>query len=303
MKSRGYESVTGKIDGEAIGLGWINGVTLWSNVKATSMRRHSHPDMELLFCLRGELVYEIEGSGSVKVRQGSGMVIPRNTMHMLEGGTDVPCERLGLHIAASVPRGSRFAVFTASDFASLSEVMLKNPAVPFRLDATLSSAVKELSAIIKSGICRTSAGRSLVRILCSSVFYRTSETLSRPLASARPQLMGNAVEFFNQHYAERITTEDLIRYMGYGRTRLFELFKAHTGLPPNEYIVRLRVKKAQEKMQKPGCTVADVAKSCGFENAAYFSSVFRKYTGLSPTRFMKKAASGCRREKGDGSEP
>lgn len=289
MKSRGYESVTGKIDGETIGLGWINGITLWSNVKATSMRRHSHPDMELLFCLRGELVYEIEGSGSVKIHHGSGMVIPRKTMHMLEGGTDAPCERLGLHIAASVPRDSRFAVFTASDFATLRGVMVKNPAMPFRIDATLSSAVKELSAIIKNGSCRTSSERSLVRILCCSVFYHTSEMLSRPRVPAQPQLMADAVEFFNRHYAERITTEDLIRYMGYGRTRLFELFKAHTGLPPNEYLVRLRIRKAQEKMSVPGCVLADTAKSCGFENASYFSSVFRKYTGYSPTQFMKKA--------------
>ena len=44
------------------------------------------------------------------------------------------------------------------------------------------------------------------------------------------------------NYSKKIDADDLIRHMGYGRTQLYTLFKKHTGLTPNEYLVRLRSK-------------------------------------------------------------
>ena len=73
--------------------------------------------------------------------------------------------------------------------------------------------------------------------------------------------------------------DDLIRFMGYGRTRLFTLFKRHTGLTPNEYLVRLRIRKAKELVKQRTSDAATVAKAVGFNDPAYFKNVYLHYTG------------------------
>ena len=73
--------------------------------------------------------------------------------------------------------------------------------------------------------------------------------------------------------------------MGYGRTQLFHLFKQHTGLSPNEYLVRFRVKKAKEMLTQTSMSIVAVAKATGFSSVSYFNKVFLKYEGSRPIAF------------------
>jgi AraC-like DNA-binding protein len=53
----------------------------------------------------------------------------------------------------------------------------------------------------------------------------------------------------------------------------------------------LRMKNAERllsTMWGSGCAIAEIAQMCGFENALYFSRVFKKYFGCSPSQFVKK---------------
>ena len=70
--------------------------------------------------------------------------------------------------------------------------------------------------------------------------------------------------------------------MGYGRTQLYNLFKKHTGLTPNEYLVRFRIATAQELLNQR-TPIEDVASAVGFSSLRYFKQVFLKYTGQDPS--------------------
>ena len=79
------------------------------------------------------------------------------------------------------------------------------------------------------------------------------------------------------NYSKKIDDDDLIRHMGYGRTQLYTLFKKHTGLTPNEYLVRFRIATAQELLNQR-TPIEDVASAVGFSSLRYFKQVFLKYT-------------------------
>ena len=70
---------------------------------------------------------------------------------------------------------------------------------------------------------------------------------------------------------------------------MFDLFKAQTGLTPNDYLQRLRVEAAQEQLRQTDFSVTQIALAMGFSSGQYFSTVFARYTGVSPTRFRKGA--------------
>ena len=127
-----------------------------------------------------------------------------------------------------------------------------------------------------------SAEIGLIRALCCTVLFWVADTLSRPLAAPEPQMMDEAVKFLESHFADKITSDALVLRMGYGRTQLFSLFKRHTGLSPNEYLVRYRIRKAKELLSRPGATAAGVAQATGFSSVGYFRKVFTKYAGVTP---------------------
>jgi len=283
MTKSDCEYVNGEISSDQLGLGWISGITRWDTTKAVHTKPHRHRFMEMIFCLRGELPYSVTGHGSITVSEGSGVIIPGNTTHFLGGGTDLPCERIGLHIATDSLCPTRHSVFSAADLKSIRKTLDDMAGIPFRLDTNLQNAVRELSGFLKRPHPITSFELGFIRSLCCGILFRTVNILRKPLVAPRTQMMEAAVDFINQHYSENFNVEDLTRFIGYGRTRLFTLFKRHTGLTPNEYLVRLRIRKARELLERGNADAGLVARSVGFNDPAYFKTVYLRYTGTAFT--------------------
>jgi len=76
--------------------------------------------------------------------------------------------------------------------------------------------------------------------------------------------------------------------MGYGASRLCQLFKARTGLAPLEWLIRYRIEQAGKLLKDSGFPVAEIARRVGFDDPSFFARVFRKRTGLSPSSYRRK---------------
>lgn len=75
--------------------------------------------------------------------------------------------------------------------------------------------------------------------------------------------------------------------IGISRSVLFRAFNAQYGVPPMQYIVDKRMQLAQQLICE-GMRIKDVACAVGYENQLYFSTMFKKTTGISPTEFRDK---------------
>lgn len=78
--------------------------------------------------------------------------------------------------------------------------------------------------------------------------------------------------------------ETLCREMAMSRTLFFSRLKSLTGKGPQEFIRILRLEKASELL-KNGISVSEVCEKTGFANSKYFSTVFKKHFGISPSKF------------------
>ncbi|TBL79146.1 response regulator [Paenibacillus thalictri] len=95
-----------------------------------------------------------------------------------------------------------------------------------------------------------------------------------------------ATEFIQSHYTEDISLDMLAAHVGLHPNYLSEVFKKETGFNFTDYVVTLRVKKAQALMQEnPWLSVAKVAELVGYGNTRYFSSLFHKKTGVRPSEY------------------
>lgn len=63
---------------------------------------------------------------------------------------------------------------------------------------------------------------------------------------------------------------------------------SHTGQSPKAYLSELRIRQACTLMKKSDISITAIAASVGFENSLYFSKVFKKIKGITPTEYRNK---------------
>lgn len=117
-----------------------------------------------------------------------------------------------------------------------------------------------------------------------TIVFHTNTELSEPVEKIRNSIRKN---YFRPDYA----LDEVIRGMPFHYDYLRKLFKKEVGSSPLEYMTTLRMKNAETLLTTLWAneyTVSEIAHLCGFEDPLYFSRVFKKYYGYSPTNFAKK---------------
>ncbi len=97
--------------------------------------------------------------------------------------------------------------------------------------------------------------------------------------------MQQVVRFIAENLDRPLTVRELARQVYLSQSRLKTRFKAELGIPPADYIARQKIARASELLRSTDCGVADIARALGFSTSQYFATVFRRYTGQSPSRF------------------
>ncbi|HYF50343.1 MAG TPA: AraC family transcriptional regulator [Planctomycetota bacterium] len=83
---------------------------------------------------------------------------------------------------------------------------------------------------------------------------------------------------------------EMAEHAGMSPAHLAVVFKQDTGLTPLEYMTGLRIEEAARRLRAPGeVSVTDVALELGFSSSQYFSLVFKKVKGCTPTEFREQA--------------
>ncbi|MBP1994518.1 response regulator transcription factor [Paenibacillus eucommiae] len=114
-----------------------------------------------------------------------------------------------------------------------------------------------------------------------------AQTLEAKTSESQPLPVVLEVErFLQKHYTENITNEMLSQKFGFVSSYISKLFRAHKGVSPSQYVTKLRIDKAKEIIRlQPHLRMKEVAELVGYNDALYFSRVFRKETGDWPTQF------------------
>ncbi|MEF3305968.1 AraC family transcriptional regulator [Paenibacillus sp. GYB003] len=91
------------------------------------------------------------------------------------------------------------------------------------------------------------------------------------------------------HYGAQADVNELARQSGASPGRFYDAFRTQTGLSPLQYVTAIRLNAALKQLAQPGASVAEVAHSVGYADELYFSKLFRKQMGMSPTEFAARA--------------
>ncbi len=91
--------------------------------------------------------------------------------------------------------------------------------------------------------------------------------------------------FLDEHYAERVSLQDLARFAGLSPYHLHRSFCRKIGMPPHGYQTQVRIHHAR-LMLRQGRSISDVASSSGFVDQSHFARHFKKLTGVTPGQYV-----------------
>lgn len=95
----------------------------------------------------------------------------------------------------------------------------------------------------------------------------------------------SAIHYFNKNFNKPITIEQYAKEHFISTNRFIQNFKNVAGVTPQQYIIHLRISVAKELLVSTDKSIKEIASDVGYNNALYFSRLFRKIVGLSPSDY------------------
>lgn len=97
-----------------------------------------------------------------------------------------------------------------------------------------------------------------------------------------------AMHYFNKNFYQQIVIEDYAKEHNMTPWWFIQNFKKITQTTPTQYILSLRISNAMNLLDSTDYSVSDVAVAVGYENALYFSRLFKTHTGYSPLEYRRQ---------------
>ena len=96
-----------------------------------------------------------------------------------------------------------------------------------------------------------------------------------------------AIHYFNENYAKPISIEQYAEEHLMSVNWFIHSFKSVMKVPPMQYITQLRIAAAKGYLENSTKTIAEIAAAVGYDNALYFSRIFKKRTGMTPSAYRE----------------
>ncbi len=110
---------------------------------------------------------------------------------------------------------------------------------------------------------------------------------SRGLSLETRQFVRSAMAYIHEHYADPITRAEIADHVNLSPRHLDRCFCEEMGLTPIAYLTRFRLRQARRLLKDDSLNISDVAAAVGFSDGSYFSRVFRREMGMSPSDYRQ----------------
>ncbi len=257
----------------------------------TSNKTHQHDTYEMYFLISGAKTYEVEGEVYM-LRPGDVMIIPPKVNHRTINSEEDYSGRVNASERIVVLFDELFLrpieAFTY-DYDLVSELLCQPRFISLSnanrtdLDITLSVIKNEIS---KAGDEYFVMARALMVQVFVYLHRQLNEDMAMPSASYK-NIAQDILEYIDGNFTDFVSLNSLSRGFYMNPSALARAFKKHTGQTVSEYVNIRRVELAKQLLDDDSSSVNDIAMSVGFNNLTYFTRVFKRLTGNSPSQYRK----------------
>ncbi|AXT50954.1 AraC family transcriptional regulator [Aquimarina sp. BL5] len=248
---------------------------------------HLHPEYEIVFIRNGNGIIQVE-SNIEKYQEGLLIFLGPNMPHMPFGNTDFED-----NVEVVIQFNESFIKEKLThfpEFYSILEFIRNSPK-----GCLFSKATKEK---LSASFLKLSNQNNVEKLLnFMHILYDLSVSNNRkPIVTsnhleidktALPRI-SKVFDFVNKNYAKKIQSKTIAKQLGLTTNSFCRMFKSATNKSFISFLNEFRIKKAQEHFENKNTSISEVLYECGFNDPSYFCKQFRKYTGVSPSMYIKE---------------
>lgn len=247
---------------------------------------HCHENLELSYVLSGTVTYNVNNT-IYKLKKGDFLIFNPGVYHeeMLAPGEEVHELHLGIDniFIKGLPKN-----FLLKENSS-SLVHLEKYSEEF--DSLIHQIVAEKEKNEPGfDILLKSYSMQLIVLLLRETYYDGGMQEPSPLSfktSEKSTIVRTIIAYMNKNYNEDISLDKVAKTTYLSPAYISKVFKEETGYSPINYLISIRLKKSRELLESGNISVKEAAEQVGYKDAYYFSKLFKKYYGFSPSKLIK----------------
>ena len=253
---------------------------LSSHYKLPTWWHSGRPDWQLLYVASGKAHFYIKDQEVIVTAGNMVLYQPKQEMHYEYFGKDKP-EVYWVH-------------FTGGQVRSIlkrHDVPMDNNVFYVGNSPTYGYLFKEM--ILELQTCRVGY-EALLSMYLEQIFVlvQRSRLDKSPVVSSHLQEeMGIARRYFQEHYNEDINIEEYALSRNMSVSYFLKKFKEVTTKSPMQYILGIRISNAVSLLESTDYNVTEISTIIGYDNPLYFSRIFKKQKGVSPSDYRKQLSS------------
>lgn len=259
------------------------------NAGSYKLPRHFEHTYQLIFVVAGRILYRV-GDKCYEVSKGGVIVLNTLEDHSLEV-LEYPYERYIIQINPAFFQ-------SAVKYPEIISIFIKHPADFSHLLTITQPIWNKLYDIILEMEREYKDKRKYWELCVGANLANMFVILCRECADVLSTMkMGSGVEiaykvlyYLEHHFTEDISVDGVAAELFLNKHYIAHVFKDETGFSIMEYVISLRMNKAKSLLTETDQSVTDIATECGYSDFTYFSRIFKKNTGLSPSNFRKSVS-------------
>lgn len=140
---------------------------------------------------------------------------------------------------------------------------------------------------------------AIVRLLAffADQLSELSNQLMTEQNNAEPPVVLKARDYIDKHKTEELSLADVAKAAGASVFHFCKVFHKSTGLKFTDYVARVRLEDARNRLLNPNLRVSEIAYDVGFQSLTHFNRTFKRVFGQSPTEFRERLSSSKRAGK------
>ncbi len=249
----------------------INSCGKHNNRNYTVVRRSGRRDYQLLYISAGSCTAVYDGA-KYSLTPGDFILYPPCRTQRYSFGSDYGADTMWVH-------------FSGSCINELLEDLNLSPGV-FRCapsDKIISAFNDLIHEHLVSAYMHETAENAFLIYLFTCISRHVSGFFAEKSVNIE-----EAAELMNENYREEYNPETYAALCSLSVSRFSHKFKAVTGVAPLQYFIGIKMRKACELLSFSGLTITEIAENVGYTNPLYFSRLFKKNIGLSPSKYRKQ---------------
>ncbi len=236
------------------------------------MARQDPDDWLVIYCVAGRAQVTLDAD-PVQVHAGDLLLLPAGRAHQYQADSTAPWSLYWMHLAGTD---------CAHWFAALGNG--HGGVLSLGLHDRLLSDFRALLALTTSQYSLAASRHA--SSLCRSLLSFATLLLQRAPHSDSPLALESLHSFMQQHLHQRLTLEQLAAAAGQAsRFQFIRQYKQLTGQTPMQAFAQMKISRACYLLEISDASVAAIAQQSGFDDAYYFSRLFKKIVGVAPSQY------------------